>query len=169
MIGSIIKLLKVLNSETGPWQLAFGVSLGMILGLTPMLSMHNVIVLLLVLWCRVNLSLFLLSFGVFSGIAYILDPVFHQTGFSVLNALSMIPLWTEWYNEALMRWTRFNNTVVMGSLVVSLLLFMPMTLLARLGVKYYRQRWQKRLENSPLMKWLNTTRWTQALMRLGDG
>ena len=93
MIGSVIKLLKVLNSETGPWQLAFGVSLGMIFGLTPMISFHNVIVLLLVLWCRVNLSLFLLSFGVFSGAAYLLDPLFHHVGFTVLNALTTALLW----------------------------------------------------------------------------
>lgn len=31
----LAKLLKALNSDDSPWQLAFGVMLGMIMGLTP--------------------------------------------------------------------------------------------------------------------------------------
>lgn len=167
MLGTLIKILKVLNSETGPWQLAFGVSLGMLLGLTPLLSLHNLIVVLIALWCRVNLSLFFVSFGVFSGIAYLIDPLFHQVGYAVLNSEPLLPLWTNWYNDAFLRWTRFNNTVVIGSLLIGLLALLPMTLLARFGVSYYRQHWQAKLEKTPLMKWLQTTRVTEAFTRLG--
>lgn len=168
MFGTLIKIFKLLNSETGPWQLAFGVSLGMIVGLTPLLSLHNLIVILVALWCRVNLSLFFTSFGLFSGIAYLLDPMFHHLGYAALNAMAMLPLWTEWYNDAFMRWTRFNNSIVMGSLLCSLLALPFMTFLARLGVQQYRLKWQARLEKTPLMRWLQTTRVTEAFTRLGD-
>ena len=44
----LAKLLKALNSDDSPWQLAFGVMLGMIMGLTPFLGLHSIIILFIV-------------------------------------------------------------------------------------------------------------------------
>ena len=62
MLRTIAKLLKVLNSETEPGQISLGFCFALVAGLTPIWSLHNVFVLLLVLLLRVNLSAFLLGF-----------------------------------------------------------------------------------------------------------
>ena len=78
MLTILAKLLKALNSETSAWALALAVVLGMFMGITPLWRIHNLIILLAALIFRVNLSLFIVSFGIFSGIAYLLDPWFHS-------------------------------------------------------------------------------------------
>lgn len=168
MFRTIIKTLQVLNSETGPWQLAFGASFGMILGLTPLLNLHNLIVLLLVCLLRVNVSFVLLFMGLAAGVAYLFDNQFHQLGYQLLNSEALIPLWTDWYNDALLRWSRFNNTVVLGSLVAALALFLPVAIVVRLAVAQYRLRWQKKLEQTRFMQFLKASRWTEAFAKLGN-
>lgn len=168
MLRTVIKTLQLLNSETGPWQLAFGASFGMVLGLTPLISLHNLPVLLLICLLRVNISFVLLFMGLAAGFAYLLDPWFHQLGYQLLNAPSLSSLWTEWYNDAVLRWSRFNNTVLLGSVVASALAFLPLAVLVRVGVGQYRQRWQKKLEQTRLMQLLKASRWTESLTRLGD-
>ena len=86
MIKLLAKLLRVLNSETNPGQISLGFSFAMIAGLTPLLSIHNLVILLLVCSLRVNLAAFLLGLGVFTGIAYLMDPLFHLLGLAVLTA-----------------------------------------------------------------------------------
>ncbi len=90
-------------------------------GLTPLWTLHNVVVLLLVLALRVNLSSFVLCWGLFTLLAFLLDPVFDVVGYAVLTAAWLQPLWTSFYATDLGRLSDFNNTVVMGSLLVSLL------------------------------------------------
>ena len=87
MIRAIIKLLRVLNSEAAPAQIGLALAFALIMGLTPLWSLHNLAVLLLVLVLRVNLSAFLLGTAVFSGLAYLLDPRPKQY-FRVFHAFS---------------------------------------------------------------------------------
>ena len=89
MIGTIAKILKALNSETAPGQISMALCFALIIGLTPLYSLHNLLVLLLVLLLRVNLSAFIAGWVFFSGIAYILDPIFHRIGLALLTTASL--------------------------------------------------------------------------------
>lgn len=75
-MNALAKFLRVLNSETDPAQISLAFCFSMVAGLTPLFSLHNLPILFLVLVLRVNLSAFLLGFAFFSGIAYLLDPLF---------------------------------------------------------------------------------------------
>jgi uncharacterized protein (TIGR03546 family) len=77
-------------------------------------------------------------------------------------------LWTDWYNHPLLRWSQFNNTVVLGSLVGALIAFLPLALLVRLLVAQYRQRLQQKLEKTRFMQLLKASRWTEAVTKLGE-
>jgi len=126
MVRYVIKLIKVMHSDTDPRQIALGLSLGMIVGLTPLTSPHNFLVLLAILLFRVNINAAILSWAVFSIFAFLLDPVFHQIGLLVLaKAGAFQGLWTTLYNAPLIPYTRFNNSIVMGSLIFSLIIFYP--------------------------------------------
>jgi uncharacterized protein (TIGR03546 family) len=131
-------LLQVLNSETEPHQITLGLALGMVMGFTPMLTLHNLIVLLLVLVLRVNLSAFLVGIAIFSALAFALDPLFHSVGMAVLQAESLQGLWTDFYNTAWGRLEHFYNSVVMGSLIVAMALFIPVVLGGNRLVVHYR-------------------------------
>jgi len=138
MIKMIAKFLKVLNSETEPGQISLAFCLAMILGLTPLMSLHNLVVILLMLLVRVNLSACILGWVFFSGIAYILDPLFNLIGLVVLTLKGLEGLWTSLYNSTLFRLAKFNNSIVMGSFLFSLIFFIPLYLLFNQIIRKYR-------------------------------
>ncbi|MGB5056023.1 MAG: TIGR03546 family protein [Nitrospirales bacterium] len=149
MIKLLAKLLRVLNSETDPGQISLGLCFAMIAGLTPLVSLHNLFVVLLVLVLRVNLSAFLLGLALFTGIAYLLDPLFHLLGLTVLTAPPLADVWTSLYQSMWWRLEHFNNSIVMGSLIFSIAMFVPVLLLSNLLIRRYRQH---------VMAWVQKTR-----------
>lgn len=151
MFRTLAKLLQVLNSETAPGQISLGLALGMVMGFTPFFTLHNVLVLLLVLVLRVNVSAFLLGLAVFSALAYILDPLFHQLGLALLRAEALQELWTDFYNTAIGRLEHFNNTVVLGSFIVALVLFVPLLWQVNQLIKHYRAHLPAWFKNSRLV------------------
>ena len=149
MIKLLAKLLRVLNSETDPGQISLGLCFALLAGLTPLLSLHNLLVLFLVCILRVNLSTFLLGLAVFTGIAYLLDPLFHHIGLAVLTAPALESLWTDLYQSVWWRLEYFNNSIVMGSLMFSVVLFVPLLLLTNVLIRRYRQH---------VLAWVQKTR-----------
>ena len=154
MLRMIAKFLKILNSETDPSQISLAVCFSLITGFTPLMSPHNLFVLLLVLLLRLNLSTFILGTIVFSGVAYLLDPLFSWIGLSVLTMTPLEGVWTTLYNSTLWRFIRFNNSIVMGSLLFSLFLFVPTFFVANMAVRRYREH---------VLKWVQETKIMQAL------
>jgi len=154
-MGIIFKLFKALNANQYPGQIAFSLVLGMIMGLTPLFFAHNLVTLALVFLLRVNLSALIASMVIFSGLAYLLDPVFHQLGLMLLNQPSLAPLFTEMYNNAFWRILHFNNSVVIGSVLVAYILAIPVFFIFYALVKSYRKRflvWARKLK---IVQWLN--------------
>ncbi|MFQ5508494.1 MAG: TIGR03545 family protein [Leptospirillia bacterium] len=139
MLGMLVRLMRVLGREVAPGQIALGAAFGLVTGLTPLFSLHNLLVLVLALLLRANLSVFLAVTAAGSGVAYLLDPLFHAIGFALLTAGTLEGLWTALYNLPLARLAHFNNSVVMGSLVVSLLLFFPVARWGGVLVVRYRE------------------------------
>jgi uncharacterized protein (TIGR03546 family) len=161
MLRAAAKLLTVLNSEAAPGQISLAVAFSLIVGLTPLWSLHNLIVLLLVLLLRVNLSAFLLGTAFFSGVAYLLDPLFHRLGLAVLTAPSLEGAWTALYNSTLWRIERFNNSIVMGSVLVSLALFVPTVLALNWAIRRYRERVLATVKQWRVVQALTATRFFQ--------
>lgn len=158
MLRTIVKLLKVLNSENDPRQISLAFSFSMVAGLTPLVSVHNLLVLFLVLLLRVNISAFILGFLLFSGIAYVLDPLFHWLGLLILTADPLQGLWTAFYNSTVWRLEKFNNSIVMGSLVFSVFFFTPFFLILNKLILKYRENVMSRLRKSRIMQTLKATK-----------
>ncbi len=161
MLRLLAKTLKVLNSETDPGQISLALVLAMVMGFTPFWSPHNLIVLFLVLLVRANLSSFLLGLALFGSLAYLLDPLFHRVGLSLLTADPLVGLWTALYNTLPGRLDRINNTIVVGSLAVSLVLAVPAFLLLNLLVRKYRERVVTWVEKSRIAQALKANRFYQ--------
>lgn len=159
MLKTLVNFVKILNSEAEPGRISLALGLSMVAGFTPLFSLHNLLVLLLVLLLRVNLSAFLLGLTFFSGLAYALDPLFHRIGLAVLTASPLNGLWTTLYNSTLWRVERFNNSIVMGSLLVSLLFLVPFCFLANWAILRYREHVLAWVRKTRLMQVLSAVRW----------
>jgi uncharacterized protein (TIGR03546 family) len=158
MLRLLAKTLKVLNSETDPGQISLALVLAMVMGLTPFWSLHNIVVLFLVLLLRANLSSFIVGVALFGSIAYLLDPLFHRAGLMLLTADPLVGLWTALYNTLPGRLDRINNTIVVGSFVLSLLLIVPAFLVFNLLIKKYRERVLAWVEKSHIVQALKANR-----------
>ena len=158
MITQIIKFLRVLASEAAPIQISMGIALAMIAGLTPLFSLHNLLVVFVLLTFRINLAAFILALALFSGLAYLLDPLFHSFGLSLLQHTEMQDVWMNMYNSTFWRVAHFNNTIVIGSLVITLLMFVPMVLIMNVLIKHYRTHVLVYLNNSKLVSWLQSSK-----------
>lgn len=159
MIRAAVKLIRIIGSETEPGQISLGFAFALVAGFTPLLSLHNLFVLFLILVLRVNLSAFLLGLAFFSGIAYLLDPLFHRIGLAALTASSLEGLWTALYNSTLWRLERFNNSIVMGSLIASVILFAPLYLVSNRLILKYREHFLAWVQKTKLAHVLNILRY----------
>ncbi|MCA9451106.1 MAG: TIGR03546 family protein [Nitrospiraceae bacterium] len=168
MIKLLAKLLRVLNSETDPGQISLGLCFAMVVGLTPLVSLHNLFVLLLVFILRVNLSAFVLGLALFTGIAYLLDPLFHRLGLAVLTASSLADLWTSLYQSVWWRLEHFNNSIVMGSLVFSVAMFVPVLLLLNFLIRRYRQHVMAWVQKSRIMQMFKASKLYQTYETLSS-
>ncbi|MDB5037886.1 MAG: hypothetical protein JWQ35_1414 [Bacteriovoracaceae bacterium] len=129
-LKSIHKIVKLFNSEVKPNQLAWGISFGMMVGLTPLLSLHNLISLLVVCLFRINFLMFFLSLGLFSVLSFLLRPFFDWFGYLLLVDMTALrSFWIFMTTGPVVPFFRFNNTVMTGSFFLSLALFFPLFIL----------------------------------------
>ena len=149
----INKFIKVLRAGESPELIAGGFTFGFFLGVTPFGTLQSMLVLLLALLTKVNLAAVFFGTFLFSFVAYLFDPQFHDLGYFLLvDAGSLKSLWTSLYNMPVVPFTRFNNTVVLGSTVTALALAVPVYLLTKRSIVAYRTRWAEKVENARWVK-----------------
>lgn len=168
----ISKLIKALRSNASPVQLACGFVLGMILGMTPLWNFHNLIIVILIVILNVNISMAVLAFMVFSLFAYLLDPFFHTAGYWLLVDVGWLrPVWEFVSQAPILAYFRLNNTVVLGSLVISLLLTLPVFLFMKWFVVVYRERLEERVKKLRIVQALTGSKlysWFERIQKLGE-
>jgi len=143
----LTNFIKIMRSGQTPAQIAGGFAFGAILGLSPMLTLQGVLIWLIILMIDINLSAVTLSILLSSLIAFIFDPIFHRLGYFLLVEVDGLRgLWTYLYNAPIAPLTRFNNTVVMGSFVSALVLFVPIYIGMKKFVIVYRSTLGSKVE-----------------------
>ncbi len=138
LLRPLFGLIKLLNSETGRNQIAAGVAVGFILGMSPMLSLQSLLILVCLVLFRIQIGAALLAAFFFSFVAYLLDPIFDRLGGAILEMSSLKPLFTTLYNMPVVPWTRFNNSIVIGAGVTALVLCPAIFFVTRTVVSKYR-------------------------------
>ncbi len=152
LLKQLFAFFKLLNSDTGTNQLAAGLSCGFILGFAPFLSLQTLLVFSLVFFFRVQLGAAFLSAFFFKFAAYLFDPVSDLIGRNVLETESLHPLFVKMYNMPILPLTRFNNSIVMGSLVVSILLCPVLFFIFKALILKYRVTVVDRFKHTKLWK-----------------
>jgi uncharacterized protein (TIGR03546 family) len=164
-------LLKILREGENPAQVAWGAALGSIVGLSPSITLQGLAVWLLILVLNVNLGAVFLAFTLFSLVAWLLDPLFHLLGYTILVDITALRgIWTELYNAPIAPLTRFNNTVVMGSFVAALVMAFPVYLGMKRFVVSYRKHIGAKVEKwriYQIVKRSVLVRWYERIRDLG--
>lgn len=159
MLSLLFKPLRqsvgVLVGHDANWQIAAGAALGAIVGLVPKGNLIAIGLLVVLFSIRVNRSAGLLFIGLFALISPVCDSFTHRLGTQLLNYQPMQP-WYAWlYDQPLGPWIGFNNTVVIGSLLVGLYIFYPVYLLVNLASSRFRE---------PVVAWLKRRRITRWIL-----
>jgi uncharacterized protein (TIGR03546 family) len=152
LIKLIQSIIKTLHSAGTPGQVAAGMALGSALGLTPLMNLHNLIVLSLLVLLNVSFGGGMLGWALFVPVGFLLDPLFHAVGLQLLHAESLRGFWTTLTNAPVIPWTNFNNTVVLGSVIFWLVMAIPIFFAARYGVARYRATVGERVRQSRFYK-----------------
>ncbi len=122
---------KALVVDATPSQMAFGLAFGVLVGLVPKGNLLAIGLMMLLCSLRVNLGVGLATVFVTTWAGMLLDPMTHRIGEFLLKNETLKPLWETMYDTALLPWTDFNNTVVLGSFVVGVGAFVPLYFLSR--------------------------------------
>lgn len=162
LLRPLLSLITEALEEESPRLLAASLAFGMLLGFVPKDNLIAAALGVLMLALRFNLTVAMTSAAMFSAMAAILDPIADALGRAVLTHSAFIDFWARLYQIPLLPWTRFNNTVVMGSLLLALGLVTPMYLGAIHLIERYRP---------PVVAWVKQFKLDQLLgtaNRLGD-
>ena len=150
------KIIVMFQSDISPNQIAWGFALGAILGLVPNLLVKCVLF-VVIMFFRVNLTAAFLAATLYAIAAFALDPLLDKIGYFVLADCSFLKtLWTALFNYPIVPFSHFNNTIVMGSLVLGIILIIPNGILAKKLLVYYRQNYRNKVSQWKIVKILNT-------------
>lgn len=161
ILKQLFAFIKLLNSDTGTVSLAAGMTCGFILGMTPTLSLHSLIIFLVLFFFRIQIGAALVTAFFFKFVAFLLDPLFHTIGSKVLEVESLSGFFTTLYNMPLIPFTRFNNSIVMGSAVVTFALAPFVFILSQIFIKKYREVVVARLKETKAWKAVEATKFYQ--------
>ena len=140
LLKQVFSLLRLLHSETGTLSLAFGLVLGMCLGLSPVLSLQSLLVFVCLFIFRVQLGSAFIAAFFFKLFLLGLLPLFHILGDAVLSLDILRSLWTSWYHMPLLPYTRFNSSIVMGAGLFCLIFSVPAFYGFKWGIERYREK-----------------------------
>jgi uncharacterized protein (TIGR03546 family) len=152
VLKGIAQVLIAINANQRPGEVATGMALGFLLALIPMNNLLWFALFILTLFLKVNLGAELLALAVFKLIAPLFDPLLHAVGYTVLTTDALRGFFTYIYNIPILPLFRFNNSVVMGGLLIGLLMGVPLFFLFRWAVTVYRTKLRDRIANSRIVK-----------------
>jgi len=152
LLKQIFSFFHLLNSETGTNQLAAGLACGLILGFSPFLSIQTLVLLILIFFFRIQIGAAFVSAFFFKFVAFLIDPIADQLGRSILEASGLRPLFVEMYNMPLVPLTRFNNSIVMGSAAIGVILVIPAFFVFKSLILKYRATVVARFKGTKIWK-----------------
>ncbi len=155
MLKKLIKLLKAFNGNVNPGEIAHAFACGAILGLMPKNNLLWYLVLVFILFIRINKPAYLIMIIIGAAVSPAFDGLFDSVGYAFLTIPSLSGIFGTLLDIPFVAFTKFNNTVVMGSFLCGLVLYIPLYALARLLVFIWRKYASDFIRNSKIIKVIN--------------
>ena len=139
------------------------------MGLIPKDSLFVVILAFMLLCTTANILCAVVMGFWFTWLGHFVDGFSHKLGSMVLTSNKLEPMWAYLYDLPILPWTRFNNTVVMGNLILAALLFYPTYRISCAFFSAYGPRLRKRAERNRIYRWLMGAELTSELTSEVEG
>ena len=153
IIRLIQSLVKALNSEGTPGQVAAGIAVGACLGLTPLISLHNLLIVGAILFFRVSVPGATLGWLIFTPVGFALDPVFDALGTALVADTAVLHgLWVFLYNAPVLALGNPTNSIIVGSVVGWAVSAIPIFFVMRWLVARYRSTIYDRYKDAKVFK-----------------
>jgi len=152
LLNQFFKFITLLHSENGTKQIAWGLTLGAFLGFSPFFSLQTFLIFMILFFFKVQFGAAFLSAFVFKFVAFLADPIADILGKATLESESLRPLWTTLYNLPVIPYTRFNNSIVMGSFIFVLIISPILYFMFNKLIIQYREKVVHKFEESKLWK-----------------
>ena len=120
--GLLRRAFQPLNS---PSSIALAIMMGIVVGVIPKFSLLPWVIGIIAMLLPLNLVALVVTVAVFSFAGPLLDPWFHEIGYTVLTDPSLEGFWESMAQSETFIWLQLNNTVVTGSLVAWLVALLP--------------------------------------------
>ena len=136
MLASLLKVIKILNSEASPWQIGWALALGVLTGLLPF-GFLTLIILFVACIISINLSIFFLSWGLAALASFALSSPIEAITWQYAQAPGFLQFLA---NTEILQVLHLHHTSVLGSFILGLLLMLPLAWFGAFFVSVYRKR-----------------------------
>lgn len=153
-LGILRNLVAGLVQNTSPSEIALGAAVGVMIGMVPKANLTAQLLLVLLMLLRTNATVGLAVAALVSLLGFIYDPLANIIGYALLaKTPALTGLWTKLYNMPIIPWTAFNNTLVLGNLILGAALFAPAFFAARKAAVYYHTNLADKVKQSKLVRY----------------
>lgn len=151
------QFFKGLTKENMPWQIGLGIAFGFALGIIPKNNLTAQIIFIAMMSTKANIPFAFVSTAFFSGLYFFTDKITDPLGYAVLNSEKLYPFFVKIYNMPIIPWTDFNNTTVLGGIILGLIFFFPVYLAGKKIGEFYNAKMKDKISNSKIVKAMKTS------------
>lgn len=152
MLAYLVNFLKALNSNSKPSQIANSFCIGLILGFMPKSNLLWFALFFFFAFVRINKCGYYIMILIGSLTAYLIDPLFDKIGYEILTFAPLENFYSWALDIPFVGFTKFNNTIVAGSLAFGLILYIPFFFLILLLVSQWRKHIAPVFNDSKVLK-----------------
>ena len=163
MITLLARFIAALNANSRPGEIGAGFACGVLLALIPFGNLLWFLLFILFFFIRIHTGTLILTIVVFKLFIGIADPLADRAGLWLLTQPALEPHFTQAANSPLLPLTEFNNSLVAGGLLIGVLLWIPLFMLGKSGVRFYRTGIRDKIAASKLVKSLEKVPWLRKL------
>ncbi len=134
----LFKIIRLLNSDLSPSKISIAGVIGMYWGLSPLLSPHNLILFFIVVIFKIPISFAISGMVFFLPFSFFFADLINTFGNIILKSDVLFSSFRSLYNSFFIL-TKFNNTFIMGSFIIALILSIPVFLILRFIIIKHRK------------------------------
>lgn len=154
MLTLLAKILKVLNSQASPWQIGWAIALGLFAGILPF-GLLSLVIILVVCLFTINLSTFILVWGLTEGLMLLLASPLEQLTWRYGQQDGLLNLLA---NTETLQLLHLHHTLTLGAFVLGALLLLPVAWLSKTLVLQYRSKVMNSIEKWKLTQMLKASK-----------
>ena len=142
MIKYVTSFFRAINANAHPGDIAHAVALGLFLAILPKNNLTFTFLFFLSIFIRINKGAFFISFILFGFVTPFMDVLINNIGFWAVQLLFLRPIFIALENIPFVALFKLSNTMVLGSIIWGLILYIPVYILTRIIIAKYRKYMQ---------------------------